>query len=117
LDGQQREKTLAWARETLINDGIEKDRPDVIYYCLAVIDILGNTDTQVIKRVDSWLSEEIDKLLLTNISHTCDAIHFALKTRQILDKAQEKQEYPDHLNLLADRIQAALEAELSGLRL
>ena len=84
LDDKQRERTLAWARETLINDGIEKDRPDVIYYCLAVIDILGNTDTQVIKRVDSWLSEEIDKLLLTNISHTCDAIHFALKTRQIL---------------------------------
>lgn len=115
LGPAQKEACLSWAKKTLIYEGVEKSRLDAVYYCLAIIDALGAPEVKITEFAGNWLSSKIQELLLTNISHNSENVRFALKARHILDKQGKFSSDTEQIGLLADRIKAALEAELAGL--
>lgn len=116
LDAKQREACLNWTRRTLILQGIERNRADVVYYCLGIIDAIDMINADIVDRVGDWKNSKIDEALIVNISHNFENINFLLKTHHILYKQQEKVfSNEEKLRVLADGINAALEAELARL--
>lgn len=117
LDGEARAKCLDYVRQTLVSEGIEKGQLDAVRYCLATAEILGGLDEEMANSAGQWLSLELDKLLLTNVAHNAENIHHAVYAYHILKERGISLFHPEQIGLLADRIAAALEAELASLRI
>ncbi len=111
----KKEFCRSWAQKKFVYEGIEKGRLATVYYCLASIDTLDMLDIEVVERTYNWLSTQIEQLLLTNISHNSENVHFVVRTFEILRKHSKRHFSKEQLDLLADRIEDALSAELAGL--
>ena len=104
-----------WCSSILIDQGLNSDRPDIIYYCFAALTALGTVDEGISKLVPDWLSSKIEELLLTNVSLDYENVHFAVMVCQILNTPDKI--CPEPLNLLKERINTALAAELASVHL
>ncbi|MCK5000309.1 MAG: M48 family metalloprotease [Anaerohalosphaera sp.] len=104
-----------WCNNILANEGLKSDRPDINYYCFAALTALGNVDEDISKLVSDWLSSKIEELLLTNVSLDYENIHFAVMVYSLFDRSINIPE--ESINLLSERIQTALKAELADIRI
>lgn len=104
-----------WCRDILVNKGIEKNRPDIIYYCFDALTALGTVDDCLLQLVSDWFSSAVEELLLTNISLNYENVHFSLMVYDLLTTTDT---IPSpQLNLLSDRIYTALKSELADIRI
>lgn len=115
LDPDKAHLCQNWCQQILIEEGLEKNRADVIYYCHAALTALGKIDEDISKLVSVWLSSKIEELLLTNISLDYENVHFTLMTYDLFDENLNIS--PESINLLTDRIHTALTAELADIRI
>jgi len=104
-----------WCADVLNNQGITRDQPDIIYYCLGILDALGVANDQAIEQIYHWLSSQLDALLLTNIGLNYERVHFTVLTFHLLQSRNQILPDEDRLTRLTDRIHTALEAELSNI--
>jgi len=117
LEGQARAQCLDYVRQTLFSEGIKKEQLDAFRYCLATTETLDGLDEEMANSVGQWLSLELDKLLLTNVAHNAENIHHAVCAYHILKERGISLFHRERMDLLADSIAAALEAELASLRI
>ena len=102
-------------RQILIEKGIKENRADITYHCFGVLATLGKVDDNVSKLLSDWLSSAIEELLLTNISLDYEKVHFTIMTYNLFDG--DLNISSESVNLLTDRIQLALNAELADIRM
>jgi len=102
-----------WCRNILVEEGIAKDRLDIIYYCFGTLKALGKVDEDISKLVLGWISSKVEELLLTNVSLDYENVYFAIMIYDLLDK--DPSIAPASLTLLSDRIKTALNAELANI--
>jgi hypothetical protein len=100
--------------ELLIHKGLEKNRHDIIYYCIGALHSLDGIDQDIKKLVSVWLGTSIEKALLTNIGLNYENVHFIVMACRTLETHVEIPQEP--LALLTDRILHALEFELAYIR-
>jgi len=117
LNRETRAMCLDYVRQTLVSEGIETGQLDAFRYCLAIAETLGGLDEEMANSVGQWLSLEMDRLLLTNVAHNAENIHHAVYAYHILKERGVSLFHSERMDLLADRIAAALEAELASLRI
>ncbi|MCK5225203.1 MAG: hypothetical protein KAQ89_00645 [Planctomycetes bacterium] len=115
LDPDKAKLCKNWCNGILTNEGLKSDKPDIIFYCFGVLIALGKVDDEISKLVSDWLSSKIEELLLTNISLDYENVHFIIMTYNLFDGQLNISSEP--VNLLRDRIQMALSAELAGIRI
>lgn len=101
----------------MIRKGIEERQLDAFYFCLATVHALRGLDEEIVVTANQWLSAELDRLLLTNVAHNAENVHHAVCAYHILKERGISLSHPEQMDLLADRIAAALEAELAALRI
>ena len=104
-----------WCSSILVNEGLKMNRPDIIYYCFAALTALAKVDKDISKLVADWLSSKIEELLLTNVSLDYENIHFTIMTYNLFDGHLNISS--ESVNLLTERIQTALTAELTDIRI
>jgi len=117
LDEQVRGRCLAWLKETLIREGIEKGQLDALHHCLAAAHALHGLDEEILQGASSGLSAELGRLLLTNVGHNAENVRHAVCACQILKEHSISLGSAERITLLADRVKDALEAELAALRI
>ena len=115
LEDCQAQLCQAWCSHALIEKGLKENRPDIIYYCFGALTVLGKVDDDLSELISDWLSAKIEALLLTNVSLDYESVHFTLMTYSLFGKAVDISE--DSLDLLAERVQTALNAELADIRI
>jgi hypothetical protein len=115
LDSDNTQLCQNWCQRILIQEGIEKSRPDIIYFCFAAVTALGKVDEDISKLVSDWLSFKIEELLLTNISLDYENVHFTIMAYSLFDGHLNISS--ESISLLTDRIQMALNAELANIRI
>ena len=115
LDPDKANLCKNWCNNILTNEGLESDRPDIIYFSFAALTALDKVDEGISKLVSDWLSPKIEELLLTNISLDYENVHFTFMTYDLFDGHLNISS--ESVNLLTDRIQTALSAELADIRL
>ena len=117
LPEEERARCFHWTRNTLVIEGVKKGQLDALHYCLATLQTLQELDEETVTTVASHLSVEMDRLLLTNIAHDAENVHHAVQACHILKTHDVPLPSPEQTDLLAERINAALEAELAALRI
>ena len=115
LDPDRTHLCRSWCSRIIVEKGLEKDRPDIIYYCLGTLEALGAIDDDISKSVSAWVSSKIEELLLTNIALNFENVHFVVMTYHLLSSYADIS--LESVNLLAERVQTALEAELADIRI
>lgn len=113
LDPDKANLCRTWCSDILSEKGIKENRPDVIYYCFDALTALGAVDDSLLQLVSDWLSPAIDELLLTNISLNYENVHFSVMVYHLIN-ATGKTPF-QQLNLLTERINIALAAELANI--
>jgi len=113
LDAKETSSCRNWCRNILIEEGLNKNRPDIIYHCFGILKTLGKIDDDIFKLVLERMSCDIEKLLLTNVSLDYENIYFAVMTYDLLDKNPVIS--LKSLTLLSERIKTALKAEFSNI--
>ncbi len=119
LIGDKKVACLAWAKKTLLNEGLKNEHCDMIYYCLAVIDALDGADMGIIDTLDKWSSKKLQKLAFSNPVNSSDAILSVLRVYSICLKYHGFEKTPHSMeakSILAQKLEKAIVAELSGLR-
>lgn len=104
-----------WTRSTLIKEGIEGNRADVIYYCLSILDALNKLDNETINVILNWLPSKIEELLLANIALNYESVHYTIMIYKMLCSHRERLIDNESITLLTERIYAALKAELADI--
>jgi len=97
----------------LVEKGIKENRPDVLYYCFGALTALGEVEDKISKLVSDWIFPQIEELLLTNISLNYENVHFSVMVYHILNTTGKTPSA--QLNLLTERINIALMAELANI--
>ena len=115
LETNRAEQCRQWSRRVL-QDGITEDQPDMIYYSTGALDALGRLDKDITHATSDWLCHKIEKLLLTNIGLNYEAIHFTVMTYNIVNQSTPLPSMAPQIQLLTNRIQTALDAELEDIR-
>ena len=113
LDPDKANLCKNWTTEILTDKGLKSDRPDIIYFCFASLTALGKVNEDISKLVSDWLSSKIEQLLLTNISLDYENVHFTVMTYNLF--GGQLNISSESINLLSDRIQTALSAELADI--
>lgn len=101
-----------WCSHNLVDEGVRKNRADIVYYCFGTLNCLGETNVSTLELVSDWLLAKIDELLLTNVSLDYENVHFAVMTYHLLKMQSATIPDKSHMDLLIQRIHAALDAEL-----
>ncbi len=104
-----------WCNDILIDEGIKENRPDVVYHCFGALDCLGEINADILELVSNWLFSKIDELLLTNVALDYENVHFAAMIYRLLNVRAATIPKKDQMNLLIQRIQTALDAELTDI--
>ena len=100
----------------ILQEGITQDQPEKIYYSVAALNALGTLNDDTIKMTSDWLCHKIEKLLLTNIGLNYEAIHFTVMAYNIVNQSTPLLSMAPQIQLLTNRIQMALDAELEDIR-
>ncbi|HEW79702.1 MAG TPA: hypothetical protein ENH34_07055 [Phycisphaerales bacterium] len=112
LDPEKSHLCRTWCSDILVNQCIETNRPDIIYYCFGALTALGTVDDSISKLLSDWLSSAIEELLLTNISLNYENVHFSVMIYHLLNATGKPSV---QLNLLTERINIAFAAELANI--
>ena len=115
LEADQAERCRQWCH-CVLQDGIAKDQPDSVYYSVTALEALDQVDEDTIHMTSNWLFEKIEKLLLANIGLNYENTHFVVMTYDILNQISPLTSMAPQIELLTDRIQTALDAELADIR-
>jgi prenyltransferase beta subunit len=115
LSAESVEHCSTYCQQTL-SEGIAKNRIDMSYFSLAALDALGNLDEDTLRKSSKWLQETLEKLLLTNIGLNYENVHHAVMTYHILNQITSQTSMAPQIELLTERIQSALDAELADIR-
>ena len=115
LEAKQAEQCHQWCHRILL-DGIAKDRADMVYYSVGSLNALNCLDEDTKHTISNWLSEKTEKLLLANIGLNYENVHFTVMAYDILNQTTPLPSMAPQIQLLTNRIQVALNAELEDIR-
>ena len=101
--------------QILVQNGLAKDAAGVVYHCLGTLEALSEIAEDIHKSVSDWVSAKIEQLLLTNIALNYEEVHFVLMTYRLI--SEHVNISSNSLDLLAERLQTALDAELDCIRI
>ncbi len=116
LDYKNTPKCAKYCKSTL-QEGIDTDQPEMVYYSIGTLEALNKLDRDTIDNTSRWLMSNIEKLLLANIGLNYENIHFVVMTYYIISKTDSSAKIAGQIKLLAKRVQAALDAELTDIHL
>jgi hypothetical protein len=104
-----------WCNRILSDQGLKNNKPTVVYHCLGILKALDAVDENISRLMFDWLSITIDELLLTNIALNYENVCLTVMIYHLLNVNSQTYLPKEKLALLTQRIQTALDAELTDI--
>jgi len=115
LHSEQARRCRKWCDTILSQKGFARNNSEVIYHCLGTLEALGPIDEDIRNIAAGWTSTKIEQLLLTNIALNYEQVYLVLMTYALIGESANISS--NSLDLLAQRVKAALDTELACIRI